>query len=159
MQTREGVTLAELVITLAIMVILMGVFAIGFLKQQGRKTLDVTVRHVAALLREAEMRSVAREGGVGWGVHLENSAAAPTYALFSGSYSPSTVQKKYALPPMVAYATSSPDIPVGSSLDITFAQSTGIPSAPATVVFALYDNLRVVTTTSLTVSEQGLISY
>ncbi|OGZ53571.1 MAG: hypothetical protein A3B25_00515 [Candidatus Ryanbacteria bacterium RIFCSPLOWO2_01_FULL_48_26] len=154
----KGFSLIELLIVTAIIVIISGVSLLNLLGSRNRTNLDSSVRKISALLREAQSRSVAQESGVMWGVHFQNNTStAPFYALFYDTYGSSTVVEQYILPSLVSYATSS--IGQGSSLEITFAQISGFPSASTSVALVLTVGGTVATSSVVRVSSSGLIGY
>lgn len=126
----------EMVVGVAIVVVI-GVVALSTLSGwRNRAGLESATQEIATLLREAQSRSMARASGVAWGVRFDNtSSSSPFFALFSVSYSTSTAQKRTLLPVGVRYAETS--VPAGSSLDVTFAELTGVPSTSTTIMLEL----------------------
>lgn len=128
----EGFTMIETLVVLGVITVITVVALATLLGRRSRVELDNTTKQIAALLREAQSRSVSQEGGTVWGVHFENSTGtAPFYALFKGTYSATSVVGYYRLPTSVQYSSSS--IPQGGSLNITFSQISGIPSTSTTL--------------------------
>jgi prepilin-type N-terminal cleavage/methylation domain-containing protein len=130
--SRRAFTLIELVIVIAII----AAASIGtFLLFSGRRNatdLASTKEQIAAVLRQAQSRSVSRYQNVIWGVYFSNSTiTAPFYVLFSSSYSTATTAAYYRLPPSVAYVTST--LAQGSTSTITFAGLSGTASAPMSI--------------------------
>ncbi len=157
-QGRQGFSLIELAVVIVIIIVVFGVSFVNLLGSKNRANLDSSTRKISALLREAQSRSAVQESGSMWGVHLENSTnTTPFYALFYGAYGTSTVVERYPLPNLISYSTSS--IGQGSSLEITFAQLSGFPSASTSVTLNLLSGGTVVTSSVIRVSSSGLIGY
>ena len=130
----RGFTLIEVAITVTIMAILAVVAAAILVGKKNSNDLSNTVSSVTALLQEAESRSVTQVQGASWGIHFSNATTTtPFYALFFSYYSPTTTVGYYRLPSDVTYVPST--VPIGSSLDVMFAQVSGISSASTTVGF------------------------
>ncbi len=130
---RRGATIMEMTVAVGIMVVIGLVALVSLSGWRNQAGLDSATKQVAALLREAQSRSMTRTSGVIWGVHFDNtSSSSPFYALFSVAYSTSTAQKRTLLPSGVRFSETS--IPAGSSLDITFAELTGVPSTSTTIL-------------------------
>ena len=134
--SRRGTTIFEMMIAVGIAVLLGATIMISLSGWRNRAGLDSATKQIAVLLREAQSRSMTRASGVAWGVRFDNtSSSAPFYALFSTSYSTSTAQRRTLLPSGVRYAEAS--VPAGTSLDITFAELTGLPSTSTTIILEL----------------------
>ena len=158
---QSGFTLVESLIVIGIIIILAGATVGNFLTKRNQVTLDSTTQDIVATLREAGSRATAQEGATGWGVHFENSTiTAPFYALFKTSYASANTVGYYRLPVGVGYATSS--IPQGSSLDVTFTQLSGLPSATSSITLNLTlgaSNGSVTTSTTIIVGTTGIVSF
>ena len=123
-------------VTLGIMIILSVIVVSTFLSRRSQYNLKSAVSQMAAMLRDAQSRSMNQEKGTVWGVHFENSASTtPFYALFYTAYGSSTVVNRQILPSGVRYSSST--LASGASLDITFTQITGIPSASTSITLEL----------------------
>src|SRR3989344_8198221 len=79
---RRGFTIIEIMLVIGIIVALAVVGVLNLTGRRGQTEFDSTVRQISALLRDAQVRSVAQASDKGWGVHFENSTTtAPFYAL------------------------------------------------------------------------------
>ena len=132
---KKGFSLIELVTVAAVMVIISVVVITNLFSRRSKTDLDLTTRKIAATLREAQSRSAAQEGGTIWGVHFDNAASVPFYALFKTAYSSANAVGSYRLPPSICFATSS--VAQGSTLDVTFAQVSGLPSTSTSITLNL----------------------
>lgn len=153
-----GFTLVEIIIVIAIIAIIGVVSLANLARYKNQTNLTSATRQISALLREAQSRSSVQESERTWGVHFENSTnKAPFYALFYDTYSSSTIVEQYTLPNLVSYATSS--VGLGSSIEVTFAQISGFPSASASITLNLMLGGVVTTSSIIGVSSSGLVEY
>lgn len=156
LDSREGTTLVELLVVIGLIAAFALVALFNLFGRKGQTDLDNTAQSIAALLREAQSRSMVQASSTGWGVHFENSTStAPFYSLFASSYGTSTALGYYRLPGAVAYVTST--LASGASLEITFAQLTGFASASASVGIYLANNPG--SSSTITVASSGAVSY
>jgi len=153
----KGFTLIELVLVMAIVVILSVFTVVSLTGKKNSNDLSLTVSQAAALLREAQGRSVTQAQGVGWGVRFGNATAtAPFYALFYGSYTPTSTVGYYRLPTDVAYATST--IPSGGVVDVVFSQISGLASGTVSVGFQSLSQ-KSLSSSTISVTAAGAITY
>ena len=154
--SRTGFTLLELVLALAIVVIFGLVLLLNLPGRRNRGELEETAQQIAALLREAQSRSVSQASSSAWGVHFENSTiTAPFYALFASSYASTSVVTFYRLPQRVQYINST--LAFGESKNITFQQLSGFAVASTTIGIVLVQDPRVSST--LRVASSGAVTY
>lgn len=161
MQTRakkSGFTVIEVVTVLAIIVVV-GVALFPSLRGRRSATeLDLTARQMGALLREARERALLEASSTAWGVRFDNTATStPFYALFAGAYDATTTVTRANLPARVRYASAS--VPAGSSREVLFALGTGRPAASTTIRLELTETAGSVTSTQITISRVGTISF
>jgi type II secretory pathway pseudopilin PulG len=155
---KRGFTVFELLIVLGFIVILSIVIIPSLSERRSRIDLDNTAKKIVTLLREAQSRSMAQASSTSWGVHFENSATTtPFYALFATSYATGTRIGYYRLPPSIRYATSS--VAEGGSLDIIFAQITGLPSTSTSITLELAGSGGGASGQSVTRSGSGKIFF
>jgi prepilin-type N-terminal cleavage/methylation domain-containing protein len=157
---KKGFTLIELIVVVAIIVIVSAIGLVSLLGKRSSTDLTSTTAEAVAMLREAESRSMAQAQGVSWGVRFGNpTSTAPFYAIFFSAYSSTTTVGYYRLPSTIGYTASS--VPLGTSLDVTFSQITGLASASTTVKFSILNPSKSLSVTSSTISitSSGVISY
>lgn len=155
---RRGFTIVEMIVTLGIIIILSIVVVSTLLSRRSQYNLQSTASQMASMLRNAQSRSINQENGTVWGVHFENSTSTtPFYALFYTAYSSSNIVTRKILPSGVRYSTST--LVSGASLDITFAQVTGIPSLSTSIVLELTVGNNVTASSSVVVAASGLVTY
>ena len=152
LDSRTGYSLIELLIVIALIAILgtVGILSLG--SRRGHTELDGTAKQIVSILREAQGRAIAQDSGVAWGVHFDNATTPAFYALYATSYAPTATRGYWRLPPSVRYAASS--IPQGSTLDISFAQLSGIPSNVAIITVQLINGSESM---NISISANGLI--
>lgn len=152
----SGTTIIELVLVIGMIAILATVFLVNLQGRKGKTELTTTTQQIAALLREAQSRSVAQSSGTSWGVHFENSTTtASFYALFNGTYSTSSRIGYYRLPATVNYSTSS--LASGASKEVTFTQITGTASASTSItIFSVTDMSQ---SSTISVASSGAVGF
>lgn len=156
LRTAYGVTILELIIVAALIVILALVSILNLSRRRPITEIDATARQIAALLREAQSRSVSQAEGASWGVHFENSTTtAPFYALFRSSYSLNNRLGYYSLPSTVGYASSS--VPTGGTKEVIFSQVSGAASASTSVKIILLADPAVSST--IYVASSGAVRF
>ncbi len=155
-ESRTGFTLFEVVLTLTFLIILAAIVLPSFFSSRGQTQLNLTARHIAALLREAQSRSVAQSSSTMWGVHFEiATTTAPFYALFAGTYASSSVIAYYRLPATLRYVTAT--FPFGEIREISFSQLTGLSSASTSLGIFLSTNRSASAT--IHVASSGAVTY
>ncbi len=156
LRARRGVSLIELLVSIAIVAVLAGLGMINLFGRRGQVELEGTAQQMSILLKEARSRSISQSSSTSWGVHFENATGtAPFYALFAGSYGTSTRVNYNRLPPSVGYVSSS--IPAGSSVNVIFDQMTGL-SATSTNL-RIYMIANPVNSSTIAISQSGLVDW
>jgi prepilin-type N-terminal cleavage/methylation domain-containing protein len=157
---KKGFTLIEIVIAVAIIAVLGIAMVVSLLGRRSTTDLTSTASQIAALLREAESRSMSQTQGVSWGVYFGNPTnTTPFYALFSTAYGPTTTAGYYRLPTTIGYVAST--VAPGSSLSVTFSQINGLASVSTTIGLYILNAQRTLlaTTSIISVASSGEISY
>ena len=157
----KGFTLVEILIVLAVLTVMAVVGSINFFNYYSRQNLELTVDEVAALLRDAQNRSLTQQDGDGdnqgdqWGVHFENATTTRDFVrLFSGSsYASSTVATTNIF--RIGIQFTDPDL--GTSKDVIFSKVTGLPDVLVTVTISLIGNPSASST--IYINENGRIQY
>lgn len=153
---RRGTSLLEVIMVIALIAVFSTVATLNLVGKKSASELDATAKQIAAILREAQSRSVSQSDGASWGVHFENSTStSPFYALFRSSYSVQNQVGYYRLPPTVGYATTS--IALGGTKDIIFAQITGTANVSTSVKIQLLKDPSVSSTIS--VASSGAVRF
>lgn len=157
-RSAHGFTLAELLVSIAVLVVI-GV--VVFSSLQGRSpvaSIDTTTTKIATLLREAQSKAVAGDDYSAWGVHFDNNVTSPFFSLFRGSYqSTSTIGGVIPLSRNVRYASAS--IASGDSLDVTFLRGTGRLATSTSIILEAVTGTAVVKTVTISISANGSVSF
>lgn len=154
--TRQAFSLVELLLVVAIMVILSTLLLPNLTNRRGQTEFDGTVRHMAALLREAQSKAQNGFQGTPWGVHFENQSGTPFYAPFGTAvYTTSTQVGYFALPSSVAYVTSS--IAVHASSNVVFLSGTGEPRGATSIRMSLVSMPS--TSATIIVASSGAVQF
>ena len=154
---KKGYTLVEMLVVVAIVTILALVSMMNFVGRRNQAHLSATASSMAALLREAQSRSVSQSSSTIWGVHFENSTTtSPFFSLFSTAYSSSSRISYYAFPAWVGYDPSS--VAPGSFAEVSFAQVSGAASGSSSISIYLIQSGTQASST-ISISGAGAISY
>lgn len=127
---NKGFTLVELLVVAAITALIAVVAVISLSQSHSNTDLKSATQEIAALLREAQTRSIAQTSSTSWGVHFDNSGGTPFYALFYGpSYNSSSIAQYVKLYADICFFN-----PIqGSSTNVIFSQISGLPSATTSI--------------------------
>ena len=152
---RRGYTLIELTLVVGIIVIFGTVTFISLSGRRATNELQSTAQQMASLLREAQARAMNQASNTLWGVHFNNAASGPFYALYYTTYQTSTRVSFHRLPLSVIYVTSS--LAQGASSSIAFATLSGQTLASRSIRIAAISNQTASATIS--VASSGAVSY
>src|SRR5258708_2851044 len=158
---RDAFSMIEILVVIAIGILLTAFTLLNFVGKRSHADLDSGANEMISVLRDAQGRSVTQSLGTAWGVHLDNSGAAPFFSIFNGAaYATTTQSGFYRLPSDVCYSNSS--LPKGQNLDVTFAPITGTPSVATSVILELRTDCvnggTLLATSSIAITMQGLIA-
>jgi len=143
MQTRNGFTLIEIVVTLAIGLIIFGIGAIISVNFIRNRQIDVVTETLVSYLRAAEQRALASEGNTSHGVSVVNGQI----TFFRGS---SYAARQTAYDTVLPYPTY---IVFSGVTETVFAKQTGTPSV--TGVMTVTNGVK---TQAITIYSTGAIS-
>jgi len=148
-------TLVELLITIGVIAILATTSFLSVVNYKQRQSLGFATQEIVTVLRNAQDRSLAQEGGNRWGVYFMNSASGDDfYDLFTGiSYASSGIVSRSVLPSGVQFTTPAS----GSNITVIFSPVTGLPDDAATVKISLVGTST--TSSTITVNSNGKIQY
>jgi type II secretory pathway pseudopilin PulG len=149
--------LIELLIVIGIIAILASVTFLSLFGTRRQNDLKGATQSIVALLREARSHSVAQDSGTIWGVHFDSTVTPAFYALFKTSYNSSNTVGYYSLPVNIRYATTS--FSASGTLDITFTQISGTPSASTTVTLELFSGAGSVPVANVSRISSGKIFF
>ncbi len=150
----------EILIVAAITVLIVGVVAINLSQSHTGGDLTNATKQIAALLREAQARSITQASGTTWGVHFDNIGTAAFYALFYGSSYSSGASANYVrLPADLCYSTPAQ----GTSTNVIFSQISGLLSATTSIKLQTSNGCTsggtATASSTITVNGAGLVSY
>lgn len=144
-QTRPGLTLIEVLLSLAVIAIIAGIGIPVYQSVQVRNDLDIALVTMAQTLRRAQVLSQGMDGDTHWGVKIETGSI----TLFRGvSYEAreTSFDEVFSMPESIT--------PSGLS-EVVLEKLTGFPQSTGTLT--LTSSLQESKT--LTLNEKGTISY
>ena len=148
----------ELLLVIAILLIVGTYLFLGSGSLKSKNDLESARRQTAALLREAQQRSISGSSGTSWGVMVNNVVSTSSYvALFVGTFSTATIANRFTLPSTIRFNTSS--LPIGASRTYMFAQLTGLPSTSTSIVFEQVSGAVAGASATITFSSSGMVGY
>ncbi len=126
----RGFTSLEILITVGIMAVLLGVVVSPLLQTRDARALRETAERVVSLLEQARTKTLAGEGDSNYGIHLHTKNA----TLFKGSvYSTSAADNiVIPIPSFVSLSFS-----IGGGSDLIFDRLTGTTQEPGTITLSL----------------------
>ena len=150
--SNKGLTLIEILISIAIISLLGTTVLLSFSGYRQRQVLESSARSLAATLRDANKKAINQDQGKEWGVHFERALSGRDfYAIFNGPVYLTPVQIVY-LPSNLRFID-----PASGSKEIIFEKLTGLPSMATNIVIALTSNVAVSQT--VTIDGVGKIQY
>jgi prepilin-type N-terminal cleavage/methylation domain-containing protein len=147
--TRNGFSVIEIIIVIAIMSLLMGLAVSTFITYRKREAFNKDTETVTEILTQARAQTLQSKGGLQYGVHFATSQV----TLFSGTaYATSTVSNS-------VYPLISTDLILNISLtgggsDVIFKRLTGETDQNGTIVV---DVPSLSQTKTVTIYKTGLI--
>ncbi len=142
---QRGFTLIEMLLSVIIIGMLVGLSLPLYQSFQNRNELDIAAEGVAGMLRRAQLYSRGMNGDSQWGVHVETGSA----TLFKGaSYATRdvTYDETTAIPSSFTVAAS----------DVRFSKLTAVPTATGTIATFTTPNNEIRT---VTLNGEGTVSY
>jgi prepilin-type N-terminal cleavage/methylation domain-containing protein len=144
--SKRGFTLAETLISVAIIGVLAGLSMTAFATFARKESLDSNAAALAAALRDARARTIASVGGMQHGIYIESSR----FVLFQGSSYSSTATTN------VPFNWSSAVKASSTLSSIVFEKVTGNSSASGTIELYLVPSYTV--KKSVTIQSGGLVN-
>lgn len=142
---RQGMTLLELVLSVALITILTAITVPVYQSFQVKNDLDLTTAQIAQTLRRAQVLSQAVDGGTNWGVAIADG----NITLFKGtSYA--------ARDTTYDETTELPDSLTASGVtEVVFSVMYGFPNTTGTLTLTSTTN----ESRTLTLNEKGTITF
>jgi len=142
---QRGFTLVELLLSMMIISVLVGLSLPVYHSFNTRNDLDITTRSVAAMLRRAQTYSRGVHGDSQWGVAIQSSSATlfkgATYASRDSSYDET--------------ATIPASMTTSGLTEIVYTKLSGAPSTSGNITFTVSVN----DTRTINVNAKGTVSY
>lgn len=152
---RLGFSVIEILLVVAISALIGTVLFSGLLGKKREDELQYTARHIAALLREAQSKSVTQSSNANWSVMFVNTTSSKYYALRVATSIP-TQAGQFVLPASIAYVTST--VPTGTS-SIIFAALSGRVLVASSTTFGIYSTRNPSKVVTITVATSGAVSF
>lgn len=151
----KGFTLIELLIVIGIIAVVSVVAGFNLYNYKPYQDLDFTVKEIAAVLRNAQSRSMAQEAGGRFGVHFENSLSGENfYDLFQGNdYASGSRVARTSLRRNIQFI----DPAAGSSKDIMFSSINGLLATSSTIKVAFKNDNSIFKI--ITINSNGQVQY
>ena len=148
MNDRRGITLVELLVSIAILALVMSVSVSAFGRFTGERTLGTESSRVSALLGEARSRALSSIGGSQYGVQFDSDRA----VLFEGTtYDDDAEDNKEVL--FNARVTISDISLEGGGDDVVFERISGRTSQYGSITLVLSGSAG---TADITIEESGV---
>lgn len=128
---KNGFTLMEILITIAIVALITGIILTTFVEFRQNKALEMDSKVVVEVLREARSRTLTSKNASQYGVHF--SASAPQITLFTGNI---YVDGSATNEPYTLFSTDNilTITLAGGGSDVVFSRLTGETSQSGTIV-------------------------
>lgn len=129
--SSQGFTLIEILITVAILSIVLGIGFLNLAGYKSRHTFDLDSESLVEGIRNAQTKARLREDGGGWGIRFTNAGQQGAYyEIFGGTeYATATVATREQL----GNVTQIGDIAYGGSKTMLFSGGSGLPVSPLTL--------------------------
>lgn len=150
-----GFTFVELLVVVGIAVILLAITIVSFKAFHRKSDLDNASQEILTILRLAQNKTLASEGGSKYGVYFDNSSSPHQYILFKGnSYGSRDISfdEVYKLAKIVEIS----QINLGGSLETVFSRVEGRAFPSGNVGLRLTTD--VTETRTIYIEESGLVS-
>lgn len=144
-QTKKGFTLLEVLLSLAAIALISGIFIPVYQLFQARNDLDIAVITYTQTLRRAQALSQAVDGDIAWGVYIKSGSI----TLFKGTTyitRDSNFDEVFDMPVNIT--------PSGIA-EIIFTKFTGLPQTTGSVTLTFNTN----EARTLIINQRGMVNY
>jgi prepilin-type N-terminal cleavage/methylation domain-containing protein len=142
---REGFTLIEVLVVIAIAAILFAVTLVGLSGLRDETDLGLAVDDAVSFLQSARAKTLSSEGGSDYGVHFETSK----FVLFKGN-TYSAIDPNNIVRNVPSSIEISPITLNGGVVDLLFKRLTGETTEHGTVTLRLVNDITVMRTIAIT---------
>lgn len=142
---RKGFTLVEMVLSIALLTLIVGMTLPAFRTFSIRNDLDIAVNQIVQNLYRAQTLSQIGDGDINWGVHM----ATGSILVYKGA--------SFASRDMTydEITDISPSIAITGVVDVTFSKFTGLPQTTGTTTLTSTANeIR-----NVTINAKGMVNY
>lgn len=148
MANEKGFSLIEMLLSVGIISVLVGLSLPIYQSFQSRNDLDLTTQSIAEMVRRAQTYARGNKGDGNWGVRIMSGSA----VLFKG---PDYVSRDPNLDEMTVIPSAL--TPGGlKDTDILFSKLTGTPSPTGSITLT---NTNINDTRTITLNAKGMVSY
>lgn len=157
---KKGFTLIEIMIVIGIMAILSSLVLMFSYGIKIRKDLDSTINSLAAVIRDAQQKSITQEDMKRWGVYLEADTVANKHFFSLIKDNKTNIVTRYQVPIALEFDISLLDSFVGGQYgkEILFTQLEGLPGLVNIVI-----KIRIAGDSSsakqITIFSNGTVAY
>jgi len=152
---NKGFTLAELLITMAILVIIASTGFVYLGSYRRTAEIDSALQKMVSFTREAQSRAKTGQDGVAWGVHWDNPLAGEDfYALFKDTYSATNTVEIMWLSNTIEFTDPS----ANNYYNVIFQRITGNPDVTSTSI-TITSRIDPSITKTITINSLGQIDY
>lgn len=146
MERQRGFTLLEVLLSVSIITILVGMSLPLYQTFQVRNDLDITAEAIASSLRRAQVYARGVNGDAQWGVEVQSTAV----TLFRGAVFASR-DPTYDEPTSIPASMS-----VSGLTEVLFSKLTGAPSTTGNIVLTTTNTND---TRTININAEGMVSY
>ncbi len=142
----QGVSLVEIIIAIAVMVLMLTIVLTNFSTLRSRQSLQTATADIVSVLKKANSQTLASIDSSTYGVHFGTNAV----IIFKGTSYPSDTDEtvNIALPAYISNVNLS-----GGGSDVYFNRLTGTPSKTGTITISIPS-----ATKTITIGATGIIS-
>ena len=151
----------ELVLIMAVMAILATIVLVINFGLKNRQELESSVNSLAAVIRDAQQKSIIQEEMGKWGVFLENDTNIPKSNYASIKNNKGNIVAKYLLPSFLEFDPSNLNALGGGRYEreVIFAPVDGVPEDGGNVIIKIRFINDVATARQIAISSNGTVSY
>ncbi|MBP8994728.1 MAG: prepilin-type N-terminal cleavage/methylation domain-containing protein [Bacteroidales bacterium] len=152
---QKGFTLVELIISIALIAIIVGISFSNLGGHQEKLEVDLEAEKIVAYLRETRNRAIAGQDDSSWGIHFVNTSSDDYYNLFKGlTFSTSAIVETRFLSNKIQFLIPA----INESVDVVFLKSSGeLSSSEKIIVLQSIINSEI--TSTIEINKLGQINY